>query len=167
MGSSAIRSIKKGAPSQAATASAWLRATSCSSLDKAAPEAMAARAWCRPSAIELATLAAYKAAGGVPVVIPPAFGLVGLGKSTFTGDGDTAHEPAGPVSYWNRYVGVVQMHGHGTFLDERLVIDGKPLSVDHRTGDDRITGILPGLEAYQWSIAAPTLAIEGMTVAGR
>ena len=109
-----------------------------------------------------ANLAAYKAAGGVPVVIPPAFGLVGLGKSTFTGDGDTAHEPAGPVSYWNRYVGVVQMHGHGTFLDERLVIDGKPLSVDHRTGDDRITGILPGLEAYQWSIAAPTLADNGL-----
>ena len=54
------------------------------------------------------------------------------------------------------------MHGHGTFLDERLVIDGKPLSVDHRTGDDRITGILPGLEAYQWSIAAPTLADNGL-----
>lgn len=108
-----------------------------------------------------ANLAAYKAAGGVPVVIPPAFGLVGLNKSTFTGDGDTAHEPAGPVSYWNRYVGVVQMHGHGTFFDERLVIDGKPLSVDHRVGDDRITSILPALEAYQWSIAAPTLAEDG------
>jgi hypothetical protein len=80
-----------------------------------------------------------------------------LSKAIFTGDGDTAHEPAGPVSYWNRYVGVVQMHGHGTFFDERLIINGKPLNVDHRVGDDLITPILPQLEAYQWSIAAPAL----------
>jgi hypothetical protein len=108
-----------------------------------------------------ANIAAYKAAGGIPVVIPPAFGLAGLSQSIFTGDGDTAHEPAGPVSYWNRYVGVVQMHGHGTFFDERLIINGKPLSVDHRVGDDLITPILPQLEAYQWSIAAPTLDADG------
>ncbi len=108
-----------------------------------------------------ANIAAYKAAGGIPVVIPPAFGLVGLSKGIFTGDGDTAHEPAGPVSYWNRYVGVVQMHGHGTFSDERLIINGKPLNVDHRVGDDLITAILPQLEAYQWSIAAPTLGQDG------
>jgi hypothetical protein len=108
-----------------------------------------------------ANLAAYKAAGGVPVVIPPAFGLIGLSKSIFTGDGDTAHEPAGPVSYWNRYVGVTQMHGHGTFSDPRLIINGKPLSVDHRVGDDLITPILPQLEAYQWSISAPSLAQDG------
>ena len=108
-----------------------------------------------------ANLAAYKAAGGIPVVIPPAFGLAGLSKAIFTGDGDTAHEPAGPVSYWNRYVGVVQMHGHGTFSDERLIINGKPLNVDHRVGDDRITPILPQLEAYQWSIAAPAFDTDG------
>jgi hypothetical protein len=108
-----------------------------------------------------ANLAAYKAAGGIPAVIPPAFGLIGLDKAIFTGDGDTAHEPVGPVSYWNRYVGVVQMHGHGTFSDERLIINGKPLSVDHRVGDDRITPILPQLEAYQWSIPAPSLAQDG------
>ncbi len=108
-----------------------------------------------------ANLAAYKAAGGIPVVIPPAFGLVGLDKAIFTGDGDTAHEPAGPVAYWNRYVGVLQMHGHGTFFDERIIINGKPLSVDHRVGDDRITPILPQLEAYQWSIPAPSLAKDG------
>ncbi|MEO6031046.1 MAG: hypothetical protein ABIP61_03930, partial [Burkholderiaceae bacterium] len=106
-----------------------------------------------------ANIAAYKAAGGIPVVIPPAFGLAGLSKGIFTGDGDTAHEPAGPTSYWNRYVGVAQMHGHGTFFDERLIINGKPLNVDHRVaGDDLITAILPQLEAYQWSIAAPALA---------
>ncbi len=108
-----------------------------------------------------ANIMAYKAAGGIPVVIPPAFGLVGLSKAIFTGDGDTAHEPAGPTAYWNRYVGVVQMHGHGTFVDNRLVINGKPLNVDHRVQDDLITAILPQLEAYQWSIAAPTLRVDG------
>jgi hypothetical protein len=108
-----------------------------------------------------ANLAAYKAAGGMPAVIPPAYGLIGLNKAIFTGDGDTAHEPAGPVSYWNRYVGVTQMHGHGTFSDERVIINGKPLKVDHRVGDDLITPILPQLEAYQWSIAAPSLAQNG------
>ncbi|MEO8563400.1 MAG: hypothetical protein ABI601_15070 [bacterium] len=108
-----------------------------------------------------ANIRAYKAAGGIPVVIPPAFGLVGLSKGIFTGDGDTAHEPAGPTSYWNRYVGVVQMHGHGTFADERLIINGKPLKVDHRSNDDLITAILPQLEAYQWSLAAPALRVDG------
>lgn len=108
-----------------------------------------------------ANITAYKAAGGIPVVIPPAFGLVGLSKAIFTGDGDTDHEPAGPVSYWNRYVGVVQMHGHGTFVDDRLIINGKPLHVDHRAGDDLITALLPQLEAYQWSLAAPALRLDG------
>jgi len=109
-----------------------------------------------------ANIAAYKAAGGKPTVIPPAYGLVGLDKAIFTGDGDTAHEPVGPVAYWNRYVGVTQMHGHGTFSDPRVVINGKPLNIDHRVGgDDLVTSILPQLEAYQWSIAAPTLAQDG------
>ena len=108
-----------------------------------------------------ANIAAYKKAGGIPVVIPPAFGLAGLSKGIFTGDGDEAHEPVGPTAYWNRYVGVVQMHGHGTFSDQRLIINGKPLKVDHRVGDDLITAILPQLEAYQWSIAAPALAVDG------
>ncbi len=109
-----------------------------------------------------ANIVAYKAAGGVPVVIPAALGLVGLNNAIFTGDGDTAHEPAGPVAYWNRYVGVVEMHGHGTFADERLIINGKPLKVDHRVGgDDLITPILAQLEAYQWSIAAPAIGTDG------
>ncbi|MDQ2932206.1 MAG: hypothetical protein M3Y05_15500 [Gemmatimonadota bacterium] len=108
-----------------------------------------------------ANIRAYKAAGGIPVVIPPAFGLVKLSKAIFTGDGDTDHEPAGPVSYWNRYVGVMQMHGHGTFVDDRLIINGKPLHVDHRVGDDLVTALLPQLEAYQWSIAAPALRLDG------
>src|SRR5262245_16587019 len=43
-----------------------------------------------------------------PQVIPPAYGLLGIHKITVTGDGDD-------IMYWNRYVGVTQMGGHGTF----------------------------------------------------
>lgn len=91
-----------------------------------------------------------------PVVIPPAFGLYGLPKAIFTGDGDVEHEPAGPVAYWNRYVAVTQMHGHGYFEDERL----DNWVVDYREGDDLVTDKLPALQAYQFSIAAPA-APEG------
>jgi hypothetical protein len=87
-----------------------------------------------------------------PVVIPPAFGLYGIPKAIFTGDGDVEHEPAGPVAYWNRYVSVTQMHGHGYFADPRL----DNWVVDHREGDDLVTDKLPALQAYQYSISAPT-----------
>lgn len=86
-----------------------------------------------------------------PVVIPPAYGLYGLPKAIFTGDGDLEHEPAGPVAYWNRYVAVTQMHGHGYFADSRINWE-----VDYRQGDDLVTGKLPALQAYQYSISAPT-----------
>jgi mono/diheme cytochrome c family protein len=85
-----------------------------------------------------------------PVVIPPAYGLYGLPKAIFTGDGDVQHEPAGPVAYWNRYVAVTQMHGHGYFADPRI-----DWVVDHREGDDLVTDKLPALQAYQYSISAP------------
>lgn len=87
-----------------------------------------------------------------PVVIPPAFGLYGLPKAIFTGDGDVQHEPSGPVAYWNRYVAVTQMHGHGYFADARL----NNWEVDYREGDDLVTPKLPALQAYQFSINAPT-----------
>ena len=86
-----------------------------------------------------------------PVVIPPAYGLYGLPKAIFTGDGDVQHEPAGPVAYWNRYVAVTQMHGHGYFADARL----NKWVVDHREDDDLVTDKLPALQAYQYSISAP------------
>lgn len=86
-----------------------------------------------------------------PVVIPPAYGLYGLPKAIFTGDGDIEHVSAGPVAYWNRYVAVTQMHGHGYFEDPRL-----NLVVDHREGDDLVTDKLPALQAYQFSLDAPT-----------
>jgi cytochrome c peroxidase len=63
---------------------------------------------------------------------------------TFTGDGD---RPA----YWNRYVAVTQMHGHGSFSEPRLGI-----SVDNTEGTgDLVEAKLPALEAYQLSLVAP------------
>jgi mono/diheme cytochrome c family protein len=77
-----------------------------------------------------------------PAVIPPAYGLAGVHSVTYTGDGD---RPA----YWNRYVAVTQMHGHGAFSEPRLGIsvDNPPELVDPK---------LEALEAYQLSIAKPT-----------
>lgn len=115
-------------------------------------------------------LAAYKAAGGNPVVIPPAYGLKGVNRAIFTGDGDSAHEPVGPVAYWNRYVAVTQMQGHGTFHDERLIINGQALNVDHTDAgarEDRVTPILPALQAYQLSIAAPDIGDYPVEAAAR
>jgi mono/diheme cytochrome c family protein/cytochrome c553 len=76
----------------------------------------------------------------LPVVIPPAYGLQGVGFETYTGDG--------PISYWNNYVGVSQMGGKGNFSDPRigLTITQKP---------DRVTPKLPALLEYQLSLPAP------------
>lgn len=96
--------------------------------------------------------------GSNPTVIPPAYGLFGLENTIFTGDGDVEHEPVGPVAYWNRYVAVTQMGGHGVFSDPRL-----PWFVDNTDGGklpDLVTSKLPALQEYQWSIAAPS-APEG------
>lgn len=77
-----------------------------------------------------------------PQVIPPAYGLEGIHKITATGDGDD-------VAYWNLYVGVTQMHGHGTFDEPRTGVH-----VDNTPPDD-IASKLPALQAYQLSISAP------------
>ena len=77
-----------------------------------------------------------------PQVIPPAYGLLGVHKITATGDGDD-------IAYWNRYVAVTQMGGHGSFSDSRTGVN-----VTHGS-DDLVTSKLPGLQAYQLSIAAP------------
>jgi hypothetical protein len=45
----------------------------------------------------------------LPVLIPPIYGLKGVGFETYTADG--------PISYWYSYVGVSQMGGHGSFSD--------------------------------------------------
>lgn len=82
-----------------------------------------------------------------PVVIPPVFGLEGIHRSTFTGDGTD-------LAYWNRYVAVTQMGGLGTMTEPRL-----NLSVTNGTVD-LVTSKLPALQAYQLSLRAPA-APEG------
>jgi mono/diheme cytochrome c family protein len=92
------------------------------------------------------------------VEIPPAYGLLGIDKEIYTGDGDIQHEPVGPVAYWNRYVAVTQMGGQGTFSDPRLVAIGAAVPVDNTHGGalpDLVTPALPALQAYQLSLAAP------------
>jgi mono/diheme cytochrome c family protein len=75
-----------------------------------------------------------------PVLIPPAYGLKGVGFETYTGDG--------PISYWNNYVAVVEMGGHGSFSDPRIGI-----SITQEP--DLVTPKLPALLQYQLSLAAP------------
>jgi mono/diheme cytochrome c family protein len=76
----------------------------------------------------------------LPVLIPPTYGLRGVGFETYTGDG--------PISYWNSYVGVSQMGGQGTFNDPRI-----GLSITQKP--DRVTPKLPALLDYQLSLSAP------------
>jgi mono/diheme cytochrome c family protein len=77
-----------------------------------------------------------------PTVIPPAYGLLGVNKTTFTGDGDD-------IAYWNRYVAVTQFGGHGNFTEPRL-----NLNVTNGT-DDLVSSKLPALQAYQLSLQPP------------
>jgi RoxA-like, cytochrome c-like len=79
-------------------------------------------------------------AASLPVVIPPIYGLKGVGFETYTGDG--------PISYWNSYVGVGQMGGHGTFEDLRIGI-----SISQTP--DLVTPKLPALLDYQLSLRTP------------
>ena len=76
----------------------------------------------------------------LPIVIPPIYGLKGVGFETFTADG--------PISYWNSYVGVGQMGGQGTFNDPRigLFINQTP---------DLVTPKLAALLDYQLSLRPP------------
>ena len=76
----------------------------------------------------------------LPIVIPPVYGLRGVGFETFTADG--------PISYWNSYVGVGQMGGQGVFADPRigLFIQQTP---------DLVTPKLAALLDYQLSLRAP------------
>ncbi|HET8770054.1 MAG TPA: hypothetical protein VFM71_03640 [Gemmatimonadaceae bacterium] len=75
-----------------------------------------------------------------PLVLPPAYGLLGVDKETFTAEG--------PVSYWNAYVAVTQMHGQGNFSDARL-------GINVVQSPDLVTSKLPALREYQLSIATP------------
>ena len=75
-----------------------------------------------------------------PLVLPPAYGLADTKNETYTAEG--------PISYWNAYVAVTQMHGQGNFSDSRLGIDVK-------NSPDLVTSKLPALRDYQHSLTAP------------
>ena len=86
-------------------------------------------------------------------LIPAAFGLKGIDLTTYTGWGD--------ISYWNSFVGNLEMHGKGSFSDPRLNDPVKfPIAVENHfynvvNNPDLITSKLPALRAYQHSIEAP------------
>jgi mono/diheme cytochrome c family protein len=86
-----------------------------------------------------------------PALIPPAYGLAGVNSVTYTGDGD---RPA----YWNRYVAVTQMHGHGSFSEPRL-------GVAVNNPPDMVEAKLPALEAYQLSLTAPSAPVGSFDAA--
>ncbi|WP_205422803.1 DUF7151 family protein [Seongchinamella sediminis] len=75
-----------------------------------------------------------------PAVIPPAYGLNGVHRTTFTGEGD--------IRYWNAYVAITQMGGQGNFRDDAL-------GIDIRVEDDQVTPRLAALKAYQFSLDPP------------
>jgi mono/diheme cytochrome c family protein len=75
-----------------------------------------------------------------PLVLPPAHGLAQVTNETYTAEG--------PISYWNAYVAVTQMHGRGNFADPRI-------GVNIVQEPDLVTPKLAALRAYQHSIAAP------------
>ena len=77
-----------------------------------------------------------------PVVIPPAYGLAGIHRITFTGDGED-------IAYWNRYVAVAEMGGLGAVSEPRL-----NLSITHGS-EDLVSSKLPALQAYQLTLQAP------------
>jgi hypothetical protein len=76
----------------------------------------------------------------IPVVLPPAFGLRHVKRELYTGDD--------VVSYWNAYVAITQMHGHGTFSDPRI-------GVAVSNPPDMVSAKLNALRAYQFSLETP------------
>jgi len=83
----------------------------------------------------------------LPIVIPPIYGLKGVGFETYTADG--------PISYWNAYVGVGQMGGQGNFSDPRI-----GLSIEQTP--DLVTPKLRALLEYQLSLRPPQPAKESL-----
>jgi cytochrome c5 len=75
-----------------------------------------------------------------PLVLPPAYGLARVRSETYTAEG--------PISYWNAYVAVTQMHGQGNFADKRL-------GINVTQSPDLVTSKLPALRRYQHSLQAP------------
>src|SRR5262249_18271004 len=84
-------------------------------------------------------------------LIAPAYGLKDVGFETYTGDG--------VISYWNNYVGVTQMGGHGSFSDPRINIDVKQMP-------DLVTPKLPALLQYQLGLQKPPPPPASFSTAG-
>jgi hypothetical protein len=85
---------------------------------------------------------------------PAAYGLAGVNNHTWTG-------AWGSVSYWNAYVGNLEMHGSGSFFDPRFDDAAKyPVAARTKQGhvenrNDRITAKLPALHFYQLALPVP------------
>jgi len=75
-----------------------------------------------------------------PLALPPAYGLAHVRSETYTAEG--------PISYWNAYVAVTQMHGQGNFSDPRL-------GISIVQTPDLVTSKLPALREYQLSLTVP------------
>jgi len=88
-------------------------------------------------------------------LIPPAFGLAGVNLHTWTGGWGT-------VTYWNAFVGNLELQGQGTFSDRRLNDPNKyPVATragffNKRSATDMVTAKLGALQFYQLAIPAPT-----------
>jgi hypothetical protein len=88
-------------------------------------------------------------------LIPPAFGMAGVNLHTWGGGWGT-------VTYWNAFVGNLELQGQGTFFDARLN-DPKKYPVAARAGfgnkrgdNDMVTAKLAALQFYQLAIPPPT-----------
>jgi len=86
-------------------------------------------------------------------LIPNARGLAGFNLHTWTGGWGT-------VSYWNAFVAVNELHGVGTFFDERFDNAKQfPIAAGARLGhvsvdpdEDQVTSKLPALHFYQLAL---------------
>ena len=88
--------------------------------------------------------------GNTPLVLPPAYGLAAVTNETYTAEG--------PISYWNAYVAVTQMHGHGSFSDARL-------GINIVQTPDLVGPKLAALRSYQHSLPAPPAPASSFDVA--
>jgi hypothetical protein len=88
-------------------------------------------------------------------LIPPAFGMAGVNLHTWTGGWGT-------VTYWNAFVGNLELQGQGTFFDARLNDATKyPVAAragfgNKRSATDMVTAKLAALQFYQLAIPPPT-----------
>src|SRR5205814_1746187 len=76
--------------------------------------------------------------------------VVGVNLETYTGEGG--------IPYWNAYVAVTQMHGHGNFVDPRT---GDAVHYD----PDLVTPKLSALQQYELSLTTPAAPADSFDAA--